>query len=230
MRRVKNIFSNALGRIRNKNLSIELSIMNRLHFLSTLVVNQGGMEEILDEIVRAAIDMTGADMGSIRLFEEETGLFKLVAQRGFPNSFIHGDHDIVYDPATCFRALEWNRRVVVNDTRSQDFEHTSLVRFWMEEGISTVQSTPLISRPGKMVGVLSTLHRSPYRYHKRELRFLDMLARQTADFVLHIRAKEELQENQEKYRILVEELQTLISGRTSFWVFFPMKFAIHLPL
>ena len=53
----------------------------------------------------------------------------------------------------------------------------------LDEGVRAVQSTPLVCRDGHVVGVLSTHFRHPARLGHRELRYLDVLSRQAADFV-----------------------------------------------
>jgi hypothetical protein len=44
--------------------------------------------------------------------------------------------------------------------------------------IRTVQSTPLVSRSGRLLGMISTHWRKPHHPTERELQPLDMLARQ----------------------------------------------------
>ena len=50
-------------------------------------------------------------------------------------------------------------------------------------GISAVQSTPLFSRTGALLGMLSTHWTQPYLPTDGELRAFDILARQAADFL-----------------------------------------------
>jgi Resolvase, N terminal domain/GAF domain len=50
-------------------------------------------------------------------------------------------------------------------------------------GARAVQSTPLVSRSGHVLGMFSTHYRAPSRASEHELRQLDVLARQAADFI-----------------------------------------------
>ena len=59
-------------------------------------------------------------------------------------------------------------------------------------GIRAVQSTPLISRSGKLVGMISTHWRNPHQPSKRDLRLFDILVRQAADLIERKQAEEEL--------------------------------------
>jgi GAF domain-containing protein len=49
--------------------------------------------------------------------------------------------------------------------------------------IRAVQSTPLVSRSGHLLGVLSTHWRRPHQPAGRDLHLLDVLARQAADLI-----------------------------------------------
>ena len=82
-------------------------------------------------------------------------------------------------------------------------------------GYRAVQATPLISRSGDLLGMLLTHFRQPRRPTDRELRFVDLYARQAADFIELLRIKQELHEGEERLRRQAEELeqQLIASGR-----------------
>ena len=52
-----------------------------------------------------------------------------------------------------------------------------------------VQSTPLITRAGRMLGMFSTHYRTPHRPTPGEIHLLDLVARQAADAIEHAQAK-----------------------------------------
>src|SRR5215475_3715804 len=52
-----------------------------------------------------------------------------------------------------------------------------------QTGIRAVQSTPLLSRGGHVLGMISTHWRQPHCPSERDLRLLDVLARQAADLI-----------------------------------------------
>jgi PAS domain S-box-containing protein len=68
-------------------------------------------------------------------------------------------------------------------------------------------STPLVSRDGHLVGVISTHWREVHQPTERELRLLDVLARQAADLIERARAEEALRESEQRFRLLVENVQ-----------------------
>ena len=57
-----------------------------------------------------------------------------------------------------------------------------------------MQSTPLVSREGRLVGVISTHWLRPHQPSERDLRLLDILARQAADLIERKQAAEALRE------------------------------------
>jgi C4-dicarboxylate-specific signal transduction histidine kinase len=59
-------------------------------------------------------------------------------------------------------------------------------------GFRAVQSTPLFSRSGKPLGMISTHFRQPHHLPEHELRFLDLYARLAAEFTERKRTEEEL--------------------------------------
>jgi len=58
--------------------------MNRGHEANSLFIGAGNLELFLNEIVDAAIAITGADFGNIQLLDPLSLQLRIVAQRGFP--------------------------------------------------------------------------------------------------------------------------------------------------
>ena len=82
-------------------------------------------------------------------------------------------------------ALERGERVIVEDVRNSPiFAGTPALEVMLAAGAQAVQSTPLISRSGRVLGMFSTHYRhAPTRPSERALRQLDILARQAADLI-----------------------------------------------
>jgi len=68
--------------------------------------------------------------------------------------------------------------------------------------VRAVQSTPLVSRSGQLLGMFSTHYKAPHRPDDRTLQFLDLLARHAADIIARMQAEEALRESEERYRSL----------------------------
>jgi PAS domain S-box-containing protein len=71
-------------------------------------------------------------------------------------------------------------------------------------GILSVQSTPLISRSGKYVGMMSTHWKTPHEPSERELGLFDIVARQVADVLERNQAETALRESEARSRMIIE--------------------------
>jgi PAS domain S-box-containing protein len=176
----------------NTQLYAELQGMTRLQELSTRMVAAGGYQHLLEEIVNAAIELTSADMGNIQFVEDDS--LKIVAQRGFEAPFleffttVHDGHG-----ASCGAARQNAARVIVDDVaKSPIFAGTQALEVMLAASARAVQSTPLVSRSGRLLGVFSTHFHAPHRPTERELRLVDLLARQAADLIETRQAEESL--------------------------------------
>jgi PAS domain-containing protein len=106
-------------------------------------------------------------------------------------------------------ALSSGTRVVVPDVEACDFmQGTDDLASYRLSGIRAVQSTPLLSRSGQLLGMISTHWRQPHQPSERALRLLDVLARQTADLVERSRAETALRESEERSRRLASIVQS----------------------
>jgi GAF domain-containing protein len=78
-------------------------------------------------------------------------------------------------------------------------------------GYRGVQSTPLTSRTGSVVGMLSTHFRQPHCPSIRDQRFLDLFARLAADLIERVRSDEALGKQTERLRLLWEAAAVLLT-------------------
>jgi two-component system NtrC family sensor kinase len=91
--------------------------------------------------------------------------------------------------------LRAGARVVVPDTETCDFmAGTPDLEAYRRSGIRAVQATPLISRSGRLLGVLSTHWRQPHEPTERDLGLFDVLARQAADLIERAQSEAALQQ------------------------------------
>jgi len=106
-------------------------------------------------------------------------------------------------------ALERGERVIVEDVESSEiYAGTPGLEVRRQAGVLAVQSTRLVSRSGRVLGVFSTHYKTPHRPDERELARLDLLARQTADLIEHAQAQAEI-------RRFNKELEQLVQERTA---------------
>jgi PAS domain S-box-containing protein len=187
----------------NAQLSADLSAMTRMQEISTRLVQAEDFAQLLDEIVAAGAEITGADMGNIQLFQN--GVLQIVAQRGFETPFLEFFNNVSHGSAACGTAMERRERIIVEDVReSTIFIGTPELDAMLAAGAIAVQSTPLNSRSGALLGMFSTHYRTPRRPGERELRMLDLLARQAADLIERRQTEEHRRASEERYRTLFD--------------------------
>lgn len=141
-------------------------------------------EELLAEILDAALLIAGADRGHIQLLDSVSGKLTIRVQRGFNQEWLDDWTAIDESRGAGGAALRKGERVIIEDVRTSPvLADTPAMERKLKAGVHAVQSTPLMNRAGKMFGVLSTHFRRPHRPDDRTLRVLDLLAQQTSEIL-----------------------------------------------
>ncbi|HVN73695.1 MAG TPA: PAS domain S-box protein [Methanoregula sp.] len=196
----------AFGRKRAEiHLADNLAVMTRLHDVSTRFAGEGDPNELLAAVLDAAHDISGAELGMVQTVVPGTKTLRLTAQRGFTRPFL--DFFAVADERTraaCTEAFRLGRRTIVEDIETSPiYEGAPGLSLLREAGMRSVQATPLWSRSGRIVGILTTMWKYPHRPDDRTLRFIDLLARQAADFIERSQAGETLRETSQYLENLI---------------------------
>ncbi len=186
-------------------LASELTAMQRLQKTSTQLIGDDNVEALYEQILDTAIVIMHSDMASVQVLDESGNALRMLAFRGFDSEFGKTFALNGWDRRTsCGVALREGHRVVVADVETCDFNiGTPALEDQRKTGIRAVQSTPLVSRGGSLLGVISTHWRNPHQPAERDLRLLDVLARQTADLIERTRSEGTLRESEERFRTLV---------------------------
>ena len=193
----------------NAELTADVSALSRMQQLSTRLVQADNFSELLDQILAAGIEITGADMGNIQLIEN--GALTIVAQRGFEQPFLSFFNSVHGGEAACGTALQRGERVVVeNVAESPIFAGSPARDVMLAAGAYAVQSSPLVSRSGQVLGMFSTHYRAPRRPTARELGLVDVLSRQAADLIERKRAEAALIASESNFRQLADAMPQIV--------------------
>lgn len=187
---------------------VNLDGMQRLQDISSRLVQQNDIQPLLDEILDAALQITGAPMGNMQLVEPDTGDLILFSQRGFSQEFVDFFQRVhVEADTTCGQTINKRTRVLVPDIDQSDLYAGQTGDAMRRAGALAVQSTPMVSRSGRMLGVLST-HWSDTRDKpsNEQLRLLDLLIRQAADLLERTQAEKERLKSEHAYRTLFNSI------------------------
>lgn len=163
------------------------------------LILQDDTQVIYERVVDAAAELMHSQHASLQLLERSapgSERLKLLAFRGFnPNAVRFWDLVTIDGKSPCGMALITRERVIVPDVRTCGaMAGSDDLATLLDTGILAVQTTPLVSLDGKLVGMLSTHWNSPHAPTPAELRSLDLLARQAADLIEHNRVQHALRD------------------------------------
>jgi GAF domain-containing protein len=129
------------------------------------------LEALLDEVLEFALTVLHAERGNVQLADPATGALKIAAQRGFGPEFVEYFAAVTDDTSACGRAAQQHAQVVIKDvTTDPGFApHREIA---LASGFRAVQSTPLVNRAGRLVGMLSTHYPRPTTPPHRDLQLV----------------------------------------------------------
>ena len=200
-------------------LVTDLGSVDLLQRIGMLYIREGNLQSVLSECVGAAVTITRADFGNIQLVDPATSHLTIMACHGFPDWWIEYWNTPGSGTGSCGTAQKRRERVIVEDIRkSEIFAGTPALDVQLRAGIRAVQSTPIVSREGKLLGMYSTHFKEPHRPDERQLAMLDILARLTADIIERAQSEAALQKGIENLRLLADSARLLLSNDAPEWI------------
>jgi len=175
-------------------MEVELAEAQLLQSISSEIIREQNVETLYEKLLDAAVVIMGAHFASMQMLHPDRGggELELLAFRGFTPEAAAFWKWVGINSAgtTCGAALRTGKRVIVSDVESCDYiVGTEDLKVFRQTGIRACQSTPLLSRNGVIVGMISTHWREAHEPSERSLRLLDIVARQAADFIEHKRTQ-----------------------------------------
>ena len=199
----------------------DLAAMLRLQDLGSRLISTADLTPLLRQLLDAVVDMQGADLGCIHLYNSSEKRLELAAHRGFESSTVEKIASLPIDgPTSGARALTRRQRVVIADVTA-DESYAPLRSLAAEAGYRALYSTPLFDRNDQPLGALTTHFRQPHQPSERELGLTDLYARHAADTIGLKLSEQSLRESEERFRAIVEQTalgvaQCDFSGRFQF--------------
>ena len=190
-------------------LEAELADSRLLQDISAQLIGERSDDVLYEKLIDAAAQIMRSDYASMQVLDPERGSggeLRLLAFRGFvPEAarfwlWVRADSQ-----STCGAALRTGQRVIVADIEQCAFMAGSDdLRTYRSTGIRAVQTTPLLSRTGKTVGMISTHWNVQHEPSERQLRLLDVVARQAADLIDYRNAQESVRQREERLRAIFD--------------------------
>ncbi|MGB7921822.1 MAG: ATP-binding protein, partial [Pyrinomonadaceae bacterium] len=186
-------------------LEVQVEDLRRLHEMSLSLTSTLDVESVLKEVLRSALAVQDTGFGLLSLCDPERDGLKIEVSSGFDAEFLKQVEFVPSGGGACGTCYKERRRVVI-----EDVELDPIFAPYREAargaGFRAVHSTPLITRNGKIIGVLSAHFRETHLPSEREARLMDLYARMAADIIENARLHHQMQEElEERRRLLVRE-------------------------
>jgi C4-dicarboxylate-specific signal transduction histidine kinase len=182
-------------------LAAEISATTRLHEFTTRLRAIDELPAVLEEALTATIEIQQADFGNVQLYDPQSHALEIVAQRGFGAEFLEYFAVVDHPSSACGRVMESGSRVIIEDVQT-DARFAPHRHIALSAGFRAVQSTPLFSRAGELLGMISTHFKRPHHPSERVLRLTDLYARQAAEIIERKRTDDE----RAKFMLLIDQL------------------------
>jgi signal transduction histidine kinase len=195
-------------------LEVQVEDLRRLHDMSERLTGTLDIEAVLQEVLQAALTVQGTDLGLLSLCDPERERLNLRVSRGFDDALLK---EIARAPGSgaCGMCYAQRRRVVVEDVEGDPI-FAAYRQAARTAGFRAVHSTPLMTRNGAIIGVLSVHFRRPHRPSERETRLMDLYARMAADAIENARlyraAQEAIHVRDQFLSIASHELKTPLTS------------------
>ena len=188
----------------------QMADLSRLHEATVRLSGTQDLKPVLEGVLRTAAAIERTDRGLLSLCEPDGSHLTVGASLGFDDEFLAAINPVPIGVGACGTCLMRRERVVV-----EDVETDPVVAPYREAarraGFRAVHSTPLVTRDGRIVGVLTTHFARPRRPTRRETHLIDLLARQAIEAIenarLFARLREQDRRKDEFLAVLAHELR-----------------------
>ncbi|KQQ86235.1 HWE histidine kinase domain-containing protein [Aureimonas sp. Leaf324] len=200
------------------------SDLDLLHAITMDLIGEQDLQTLYVKIVDAAVSIMGSQFGTMQVLREDDDGAERWLELLVSKGLTHEDSQVwervsLSAHSSCAAALARGQRAIIGDYEEWDrIAGTPDLEAFRRAGIRSAQSTPLHSRDGSLLGMISTHWTEPHVPSERDLRMLDILARQAADLLYRTRAEQELRDREGELRETVatlretQELQDVLTG------------------
>ena len=189
-------------------LATQLESLTRLHALALRLGGIAGEREALDAILETAVEATGGSSGIVWLQDPQNGDLVAHATRGLAGArtALFARISANQQGGSAGNAFARAARWVVGDTDTDPL-FTPYREAARAAGFRSVHSTPIVTRSGALLGVLSVHHAQPSQPSRPDQQVADVCARHAADAIEVLRSQEMLRESERLYRAIGESIQ-----------------------
>ena len=186
------------------------------------MIHERDVNALYKKFVELAVSIMASDAGSMQMFRPGpggTGELLLLATHGFDEAAQAYWKWVNVDAgSTCAQSLRTRTRTIAEDVASCPYTLRRNDRAAFEAaGIQAAQSTPLFSRDGQLMGMITTHWLRRHRPSDHDLELLDIVARQAADLIERRINEQALRESEERFRAFVATSSDLVYTMSADW-------------
>jgi signal transduction histidine kinase/ActR/RegA family two-component response regulator len=167
---------------RQRELTEQVADLTALHHFGTQVLSRPEPNQLLRTLLEGAIALQGGQRGFIELYDPEKHRLRSGVAAGLPNELVEelANVPVAEGEGACGTSAARRERVVVEDIEADPLfaSHRDAAR---RAGFRAVWSTPLLTRGGELLGVLSTHFGEVRRPTDREIQLVELYARHATD-------------------------------------------------
>jgi GAF domain-containing protein len=146
------------------------------------------VQVILGWLLQKGMDLSHTRLGNVQLMNWNAGCLEIKLQSGFDSAFLDFFARVrIEHGSACARALRCRQAIVIEDITA-DEEFKCCREIVSQAGVRAVQSTPMISSSGAILGIVSTHFPVCHRPTKMELHNLQHTAQVAANAIVRARA------------------------------------------
>lgn len=163
-------------------LASEESSLIYLNKTSNALWQINSLEQGLEEILNASIELLRADKGNVQLLVPERNVLVIAAHKGFTMDSLDFFDEVSADDDSSYRnALYTKQQIVIEDTEQADSD--TFKNIARKCGFRSVVSTPLFNVDGAPIGIISTYFVAPHKFTSRDLNRIKLHAHNAESFI-----------------------------------------------
>jgi signal transduction histidine kinase/PAS domain-containing protein len=199
-------------KLAQEQLEKELQDTKLLQDISAQLIQAQDADALYRRILEAAVKLMQASKGTLQLFDASTAELRLIASHAIDPKLHAAFATVTSESGTsCALALRTHKRAIVTDFAQGDYLTSRAGEAHRAAGVLAAQTTPLLTRSGELLGMMSTHWDQPREPGERELRMMDILARQTADLIERMHAEESLRQSETRLEMELADTKLLQS-------------------
>lgn len=147
---------------------------------------------IAGDLLAECLAVSKTPLGNVQIMDWRSGQLAIRAHQGFGPEFLDYFASVgVNDSSACSMAMRAHKPHIVGNV-AEDPALEACASVLARAGVKAVQSTPILSSHGLLVGVVSTHFDKPSRPSEMQMQAISSAARKAADTIVRLRAEMEL--------------------------------------